>query len=85
MFHPHLLQIPTLRGTILEEAIPSSGKVGTNKGLPSKEVIDYIVQGDLQTSCLKLSRFDDKVSFLFVFFGTWMVRMFITSDTMYMS
>ena len=57
-----LSQLPTLRGAILEEAIPSSGKVGSNKGLPPKEVIDYIVQGDIQTSILKLARQDDKVS-----------------------
>lgn len=56
-----LLQLATLRGTILEEAIPSSGKVGSNKGLPPKEVIDYVVQGDIQTSSLKLAKNDEKV------------------------
>ena len=62
LLHVSLSQLLTLRGTILEEAIPSSGKVGSNKGLPPKEVIDYVVQSDIQTSMLKLARQDDKVS-----------------------
>ena len=61
-FSSSLSQIPTLRGTIMEESIPSSMKAGTNKGIPPREVMEYITQGELQQlSSLKLAKSDDKV------------------------
>ena len=56
-------QLQTLRGTILEEAIPTtSNKIGSVKGVPPREVLDYITSGELPTSCLKLAKQDEKVS-----------------------
>ena len=56
-----LLQLSTLRGTILEESIPSGAKTDTSKGIPPRDVVEYICQGDFQTSCLKLAKSDKKV------------------------
>ena len=59
----YLSQIPTLRGTIMEESIPSSMKAGSNKGIPPREVMEYITQGELQQlTSLKLAKSDDKAS-----------------------
>ena len=52
-------QIPTLRGTILEETIPTSSK--SNRGVPPREVIEYVTQGEVQISSLKLAKQDEKV------------------------
>lgn len=54
-------QLATLRGTILEEAIPSGTKIGTSRGLPPRDVLEYVTQGELQLSCLKLAKQQEKV------------------------
>jgi hypothetical protein len=55
-------ELPTLRGTLMEESIPSSIKSGSQKGIPPREVIEHITQGELQTSCLKLAKSDEKTT-----------------------
>ena len=57
----HYCQIPTLRGTILEETIPSSSKTSSNRGVPPREVIEYVTQGEIPISSLKLAKQDEKV------------------------
>ena len=54
-------QLRTLRGTILEDSIPTGAKTGTSKGIPPRDIVEYISQGELQMSCLKLGRSDKKV------------------------
>ena len=54
-------QLTTLRGTILESSIPSGAKTDTSKGIPPRDVVEYISQGELVTSCLKLAKSDKKV------------------------
>ena len=54
-------QLATLRGTILELSIPSGAKTDTNKGIPPRDVVEYIGQGEFTTSCLKLAKSDKKV------------------------
>jgi hypothetical protein len=46
----------------MEESIPSSIKSGSQKGIPPREVIEHITQGELQTSCLKLAKSDEKTT-----------------------
>ena len=48
----HALQLTTLRGAILEEAIPSSSRLSNTKGLPPKEVLEHVLP-DLNLTCLK--------------------------------
>lgn len=57
---PHM-QLTTLRGTVLEECIPSAAKTGTSKGIPPRDVVDYITQGEIQPSTLKLGKNEKKV------------------------
>ncbi|XP_062618236.1 signal-induced proliferation-associated 1-like protein 2, partial [Saccostrea cucullata] len=53
-------ELTTLRGVILEEAIPTSAsRLGGSKTTTVKDVIDYICP-DLQTSCLKLASSSQK-------------------------
>ncbi|KAL0178648.1 hypothetical protein M9458_027542, partial [Cirrhinus mrigala] len=35
--------LTTLRGAILEDAVPSTARHGTARGLPLKEVLEYVV------------------------------------------
>uniref|UniRef100_A0AAR2K8B6 Signal induced proliferation associated 1 like 1 n=1 Tax=Pygocentrus nattereri TaxID=42514 RepID=A0AAR2K8B6_PYGNA len=46
--------LTTLRGSILEDAVPSSAKHGTTRGLPLKEVLEYLLP-ELDISCLRLA------------------------------
>ena len=55
------LQSTTLRGTVLEESIPTSSKTGTSKGIPPRDVVDYITQGEISPSILKLGKNEKKV------------------------
>ena len=57
----YYFQLSTLRGTILELSIPSGAKTDTNKGIPPRDVVEYISQGEFATSCLKLAKSDKKV------------------------
>lgn len=45
-------QLTTLRGAILEDAIPSTARHGTARGLPLREVLEYLVP-ELSTQCLR--------------------------------
>ena len=57
-------QLTVLRGAVLEESIPTSSKMGTNKGIPPRDVVDYITQGEIPLSVLKQGKNDKKVYFL---------------------
>ncbi|KAF7219669.1 transcript variant X2 [Nothobranchius furzeri] len=45
-------QLTTLRGAILEDAIPSTARHGTTRGLPLKEVLEYVIP-ELNIQCLR--------------------------------
>ncbi|XP_049337683.1 signal-induced proliferation-associated 1-like protein 2 isoform X3 [Astyanax mexicanus] len=47
-------QLTTLRGAILEDAVPSTARHGTARGLPLKEVLEYVVPA-LSIQCLRLA------------------------------
>ncbi|KAF3701310.1 Signal-induced proliferation-associated 1-like protein 1 [Channa argus] len=54
-------ELTTLRGSILEDAVPSTSKHGTTRGLPVKEVLEYLLP-ELDLSCLRLALSTPKVS-----------------------
>ncbi|XP_045067105.1 signal-induced proliferation-associated 1-like protein 1 [Coregonus clupeaformis] len=54
-------ELTTLRGSILEDAVPSSSKHGLARGLPLKEVLDYLVP-ELNAHCLRLALNTPKVT-----------------------
>ncbi|KAG9259465.1 signal-induced proliferation-associated 1-like protein 1 [Astyanax mexicanus] len=54
-------ELTTLRGSILEDSVPSSAKHGTTRGLPLKEVLDYLLP-ELDISCLRLALNTPKVT-----------------------
>ncbi|XP_073776422.1 signal-induced proliferation-associated 1-like protein 2 isoform X3 [Danio rerio] len=47
-------QLTTLRGAILEDAVSSTARHGTARGLPLKEVLEYVVP-ELNIQCLRLA------------------------------
>ncbi|XP_051531586.1 signal-induced proliferation-associated 1-like protein 2 isoform X2 [Myxocyprinus asiaticus] len=53
-------ELTTLRGSILEDAVPSTAKHGTSRGLPLKEVLEYVVP-ELNIQCLRLATSSPKV------------------------
>ncbi|KAK3553798.1 hypothetical protein QTP70_012234 [Hemibagrus guttatus] len=53
-------QLTTLRGAILEDAVPSTARHGTARGLPLKEVLEYVVP-ELNIQCLRLALSSPKV------------------------
>ncbi|XP_058242737.1 signal-induced proliferation-associated 1-like protein 2 isoform X3 [Hemibagrus wyckioides] len=53
-------QLTTLRGAILEDAVPSTARHGTARGLPLKEVLEYVVP-ELNIHCLRLALSSPKV------------------------
>ncbi|XP_051528139.1 signal-induced proliferation-associated 1-like protein 2 isoform X1 [Myxocyprinus asiaticus] len=53
-------KLTTLRGSILEDAVPSTAKHGTSRGLPLKEVLEYVVP-ELNIQCLRLATSSPKV------------------------
>ncbi|XP_017317356.1 signal-induced proliferation-associated 1-like protein 2 isoform X2 [Ictalurus punctatus] len=53
-------QLTTLRGSILEDAVPSTVRHGTARGLPLKEVLEYVVP-ELNIQCLRLALNSPKV------------------------
>lgn len=55
-----LLQLTTLRGAILEDAIPSTARHGTARGLPLKEVLEYVIP-ELSIQCLRQASNSPKV------------------------
>ncbi|GAA6213704.1 signal-induced proliferation-associated 1-like protein 1 [Lates japonicus] len=54
-------ELTTLRGSILEDAVPSTSKHGTTRGLPIKEVLEYLLP-ELDLSCLRLALNTNKVT-----------------------
>ena len=48
---------------MLEDAIPSGTKAGTARGLPPRDVLEYLGQGELQLSSLKLGKQERKVHY----------------------
>uniref|UniRef100_A0A8D2JEA0 Signal induced proliferation associated 1 like 2 n=1 Tax=Sciurus vulgaris TaxID=55149 RepID=A0A8D2JEA0_SCIVU len=53
-------ELTTLRGAILEDAVPSTARHGTARGLPLKEVLEYVVP-ELSTQCLRQASNSPKV------------------------
>ncbi|XP_029926828.1 signal-induced proliferation-associated 1-like protein 2 isoform X5 [Myripristis murdjan] len=53
-------QLTTLRGAILEDAVPSTARHGTARGLPLKEVLEYVMP-ELNIQCLRLAINSPKV------------------------
>lgn len=47
-------ELNTLRGYIMEDSIPSTAKHNTSRGLPLRDVLEYVVP-DLPLGCLKLA------------------------------
>ncbi|KAL2096677.1 hypothetical protein ACEWY4_008825 [Coilia grayii] len=54
-------ELVTLRGAILEDAVPSTARHGTVRGLPLKEVLEHVVP-ELNPSCLRLALSTPKVT-----------------------
>ncbi|KAK7160088.1 hypothetical protein R3I93_007902 [Phoxinus phoxinus] len=54
-------ELVTLRGAILEDAVLSTAKHGTVRGLPLKEVLEYVLP-ELSVSCLRLALSTPKVT-----------------------
>uniref|UniRef100_A0A8C9SV35 Signal-induced proliferation-associated 1 like 1 n=1 Tax=Scleropages formosus TaxID=113540 RepID=A0A8C9SV35_SCLFO len=54
-------ELTTLRGSILEDAIPATAKHGMPRGLPLKEVLEYLLP-ELNTHCLRLALNTPKVT-----------------------
>ncbi|KAM4692839.1 signal-induced proliferation-associated 1-like protein 2 isoform 2-T2 [Discoglossus pictus] len=53
-------ELTTLRGAILEEAVPSTARHGTARGLPHKEVLEYVIP-ELNIQCLRQALNSPKV------------------------
>ncbi|KAM8917392.1 signal-induced proliferation-associated 1-like protein 1 isoform 1-T5 [Spinachia spinachia] len=54
-------ELTTLRGSVLEDAVPSTSKHGTTRGLPVKEVLECVLP-ELDLSCLRLALNTPKVT-----------------------
>ncbi|XP_023378818.1 signal-induced proliferation-associated 1-like protein 2 [Pteropus vampyrus] len=59
--HDVFEDLTTLRGAILEDAIPSTARHGTARGLPLREVLEYLVP-ELSTQCLRQASSSPRVS-----------------------
>ncbi|XP_067877913.1 signal-induced proliferation-associated 1-like protein 2 isoform X2 [Heterodontus francisci] len=53
-------ELRTLRASILEESFPSSVRHGTQRGIPPKKLLEYVVPG-LNVQCLRLASNSPKV------------------------
>ncbi|XP_041035832.1 signal-induced proliferation-associated protein 1 isoform X2 [Carcharodon carcharias] len=53
-------ELRTLRASILEESFPSSIRHGTQRGIPPKKLLEYVVPG-LNVQCLRLASNSPKV------------------------
>lgn len=53
-------ELTTLRGAILEDAVPSTARHGTARGLPLKEVLEYVIP-ELSIQCLRQAANSPKV------------------------
>ncbi|KAJ8256394.1 hypothetical protein COCON_G00185460 [Conger conger] len=54
-------ELVTLRGSLLEDAVPSTARHGTVRGLPLKEVLEHVVP-ELSAGCLRLALTVPKVT-----------------------
>nr|XP_053784135.1 signal-induced proliferation-associated 1-like protein 1 isoform X3 [Desmodus rotundus] len=54
-------ELMTLRGSVLEDAVPSTAKHSTARGLPLKEVLEHVVP-ELNVQCLRLAFNTPKVT-----------------------
>ncbi|XP_036061456.1 signal-induced proliferation-associated 1-like protein 1 isoform X1 [Onychomys torridus] len=54
-------ELMTLRGSVLEDAIPSTAKHSTARGLPLKEVLEHVIP-ELNVQCLRLAFNTPKVT-----------------------
>ncbi|XP_032882709.1 signal-induced proliferation-associated 1-like protein 1 isoform X3 [Amblyraja radiata] len=54
-------ELTTLRGSVLEDAVPSTAKHGTARGIPMKEVLEFAVP-ELSVNCLRLGLNTPKVT-----------------------
>ncbi|KAG8507747.1 Signal-induced proliferation-associated 1-like protein 1 [Galemys pyrenaicus] len=54
-------ELMTLRGSVLEDAIPSTAKHSTARGLPLKEVLEHVIP-ELNVHCLRLAFNTPKVT-----------------------
>ena len=48
------MQLTTLRGSILEDAIPSTSRHGSTRGLPAKDILEHVCP-ELQLNALRLT------------------------------
>ncbi|XP_069741143.1 signal-induced proliferation-associated 1-like protein 2 isoform X2 [Narcine bancroftii] len=53
-------ELSTLRGAVLEDAVPSTARHGTARGLPMKEVLEYVIP-ELNIQCLRVASSSPKV------------------------
>ncbi|XP_041468713.1 signal-induced proliferation-associated 1-like protein 1 isoform X4 [Lytechinus variegatus] len=53
-------ELTTLRGSVMEDSIPSTTKHNTNRGIPLRDVLEYIAP-DLPLACLRLAPDSPKV------------------------
>ena len=61
IYSVYMFQLPTLRGCVLEDAIPASGRLSSSRGLPVKDLLEFVVP-DLQSSCLRQATAGQKTS-----------------------
>lgn len=54
-------ELMTLRGSVLEDAVPSTAKHSTARGLPLKEVLEHVIP-ELNVQCLRLAFNTPKVT-----------------------
>ncbi|XP_018416938.1 PREDICTED: signal-induced proliferation-associated 1-like protein 2 [Nanorana parkeri] len=53
-------ELTTLRGTVLEDSVPSTARHGLARGLPHKEVLEYVIP-ELNVQCLRQALNSPKV------------------------
>ncbi|KAI1229607.1 Signal-induced proliferation-associated 1-like protein 3, partial [Lamprotornis superbus] len=54
-------RLVTLRGSILEDAVPSTSKAGSVRGIPLREILEFVVP-ELNIHCLRLALATPKVT-----------------------
>ena len=54
-------QLVALRGTVWEEAIPSTAKHNKSQGIPLRDLLEYVVP-DLPLACLRLAPNTPKIT-----------------------
>jgi signal-induced proliferation-associated 1 like protein 2 len=53
----------TLRGSVLEECIPSTSRHNTARGLPPKDILEYVCP-EININSLKMAAAGPKVNFM---------------------